>query len=361
MIQTSDSESKGISQKGTFPRGVVDAIAGAVAGGVARIFVSPLDVIKIRFQVQLEPVSKANTVLVQLPLKSSKSFTPSKYTGIVQAAREIVREEGFLGLWRGTVPGLLLVMPYTAIQFVVIHRFKSFLVGSSQEEDHKKLKPELSFLAGSVAGIAATVGSYPFDLVRTVLASQGEPKVYSGMRSAFAGIVKAKGISGLYSGLSPTIVEIIPYAGLQFGLYDSFKRWTTIYNQRAGKQSAELHGGQLKGVREDSSTLDPFQKFACGLAAGMLAKMACHPLDVVKKRFQVEGLSRHPRYGTKIDYKSYRGMIHALEVILKNEGWSGLYKGCLPSVLKAAPAAAITFFMYDLLATALKNIGSEDE
>lgn len=44
------------------------------------------------------------------------------------------------------------------------------------------------------------------------------------MRSAFVDIIKTRGVQGLYSGLSPTLVEIIPYAGLQFGSYDTFKR-----------------------------------------------------------------------------------------------------------------------------------------
>ena len=45
-------------------------------------------------------------------------------------------------------------------------------------EDHIKLSPYLSYVSGALAGCAATVGSYPFDLVRTILASQGEPKVW---------------------------------------------------------------------------------------------------------------------------------------------------------------------------------------
>ena len=41
-------------------------------------------------------------------------------------------------------------------------------------------------------------------------------------------IVHTRGFQGLYSGLSPTLVEIIPYAGLQFGTYDTFKRWGMV-------------------------------------------------------------------------------------------------------------------------------------
>jgi len=44
-------------------------------------------------------------------------------------------------------------------------------------DDHLQLSPYLSYVSGALAGCAATVGSYPFDLLRTILASQGEPKV----------------------------------------------------------------------------------------------------------------------------------------------------------------------------------------
>ncbi|XP_074325002.1 mitochondrial thiamine diphosphate carrier 2-like isoform X2 [Apium graveolens] len=102
-----------------------------------------------------------------------------------------------------------MVMPYTAIQFTILHKLKTFAAGPSK------------------AGCAATVGSFPFDLVRTILASQGEPKVHSKMRSVFAYIIKDRGFRGLYAGLSPTLVEIIPYAGLQF---DTFKRGCMAWN-----------------------------------------------------------------------------------------------------------------------------------
>lgn len=139
--------------------------------------------------------------------------------------------------------------------------------------------PLVSLFSGAVAGAAGTVASYPFDLLRTTLAAQGEPKVgfrnsscaplcassdaqgislfgsmtgracqlvslqarrsqgsiplppcpcgclqvYHNMFDAAKGIVKARGVQGLYSGLGVTIIEIIPYAALQFGLYDALQ------------------------------------------------------------------------------------------------------------------------------------------
>ncbi|XP_023000201.1 mitochondrial thiamine diphosphate carrier 2-like isoform X2 [Cucurbita pepo subsp. pepo] len=326
-------------EPGQVKRAVIDSSAGAIAGCVSRTVTSPLDVIKIRFQVQLEPTTK--WALVQRSLSG-----PSKYTGMLQATRDIFREEGLPGFWRGNVPALLMVMPYTAIQFTVLHRLKTYAAGSSKTEAHSQLSPYLSYISGALAGCAATVGSYPFDLLRTILASQGEPKIYPTMRSALIDIIRTRGFRGLYAGLSPTLVEIVPYAGLQFGTYDTFKRWTTVWNHRRYPNS---------GRAKTEDGLSSFQLFLCGLAAGTCAKLVCHPLDVVKKRFQIEGLQRHPRYGARVE-QAYRNMFDGLRRILKTEGAAGLYKGIIPSTVKAAPAGAVTFVAYEITSDWLESI-----
>ncbi|XP_038875972.1 mitochondrial thiamine diphosphate carrier 2-like isoform X2 [Benincasa hispida] len=266
---------------------------------------------------------------------------------MVQATKDIFREEGLPGFWRGNVPALLMVMPYTAIQFTVLHRLKTYAAGSSKTEAHEQLSPYLSYISGALAGCAATIGSYPFDLLRTILASQGEPKIYPTMRSAFIDIIQTRGFRGLYAGLSPTLVEIVPYAGLQFGTYDTFKRWTTSWNHR--------HYPNYRASNTEDG-LSSFQLFLCGLAAGTCAKLVCHPLDVVKKRFQIEGLQRHPRYGARVEQHAYRNMFDALRRILKSEGTAGLYKGIIPSTVKAAPAGAVTFVAYEITSDWLESI-----
>ncbi|OWM71254.1 hypothetical protein CDL15_Pgr011381 [Punica granatum] len=310
-----------MEEPGQIKRALIEATAGAIAGGISRTVTSPLDVIKIRFQVQLEPTT--SWALVQNNL-----YARSKYTGMLQATKNIFREEGLPGFWRGNVPALLMVVPYTSIQFTVLHKIKTVAAGSSK------------------TGCAATVGSYPFDLLRTILASQGEPKVYPTMRSAFVDIVRTRGFRGLYAGLSPTLVEIVPYAGLQFGTYDTFKRWTMTWNHyRSSKMGQSTDDG-----------LSSFQLFICGLAAGTCAKLVCHPLDVVKKRFQIEGLERHPKYGARVERSAYKNMFDAICRILQAEGWHGLYKGIVPSTVKAAPAGAVTFVTYEFASDWLESI-----
>ncbi|XP_064978053.1 mitochondrial thiamine diphosphate carrier 2-like isoform X2 [Musa acuminata AAA Group] len=279
-----------MDEPGSLRRALIDSLAGAISGGISRTVTSPLDVIKIRFQVQLEPTSS-------WALLHRDSYGSSKYTGILQSSKVILREEGLTGFWRGNVPALLLYMPYTAIQFTVLHKLKTIAAGSSKAEDHLKLSPYLPYLSGALAGFAATIGSYPFDLLRTILASQGEPKVYSTMRSAFLDIIRTRGIRGLYAGLSPTLVEIIPYAGLQIGSFDTFKRWMMI-----------------------------------------------------------EGLQRHPKYGARVENHRYKNMYHALQQILRSEGWHGLYKGIFPSLIKSAPASAVTFVSYEYTSRWLESL-----
>ncbi len=65
---------------------VIDATAGAIAGAIARFIVGPLDVVKIRFQVQLEPIGSIGA--------PPGAPAASKYTGFFQALATILREEG---------------------------------------------------------------------------------------------------------------------------------------------------------------------------------------------------------------------------------------------------------------------------
>ncbi|XP_048234917.1 mitochondrial thiamine diphosphate carrier 2 isoform X2 [Ricinus communis] len=278
-----------MGEPGQIKRALIDTTAGAISGAISRTVTSPLDVIKIRFQVQLEPTSS-------WALVRGNMIGQSKYTGMLQAAKDIFREEGLPGFWRGNVPALLMVMPYTAIQFTVLHKLKTVAAGSSKSENHIQLSPYLSYISGALAGCAATVGSYPFDLLRTILASQGEPKAWNCRRS---------------SSTSSTYIDNSPSS---------------------------------------------FQLFVCGLAAGTCAKLVCHPLDVVKKRFQIEGLQRHPKYGARVEHRAYRNMADALRRILQAEGWAGLYKGILPSTIKAAPAGAVTFVAYEFTSDWLESI-----
>ena len=80
----------------------------------------------------------------------------------------------------------------------------------------------------------------------------------------------------------------------------------------------------------------------------MLAKLVSHPLDVAKKRYQVAGLQRSLSYGARVDQKLVvMPLLKCLAEIQAKEGIQGLWKGTVPSLIKAAPAAAVTFAAYE--------------
>ena len=336
-----------------------EALAGAWAGAVARTTIAPLDVIKIRFQVQREAVSSSSSS--SSPSSSAaaaavlggaqRSKAVGKYRGVVQALTCVVKEEGVVGLWRGTVPGLLLTIPYTAVQFFTLETFKSATAKyrTRNQTERKIFDSErlLSFVGGACAGVAATAASYPFDVLRTTMAAQGVPRQYPTMLHAARGLVAKRGVlGGMYAGIGVTIVEIIPYAALQFGLYDIF---TTLYDRADRAEGSRSQADTGRRTKVDWSYLAS-KPFLCGLASGFIAKFATHPLDVVKKRYQVAGLTRSSSYGKGFGVQEVAvlGILKLLSRTMKEEGLHGIYKGVTPSLLKSAPSAAITFAMYSM-------------
>lgn len=78
-------------------------------------------------------------------------------------------------------------------------------------------------------------------------------------------------------------------------------------------------------------------------------------MDLHSFLLQIEGLQRHPRYGARVEHRAYRNMLDAMQRIMRLEGWAGLYKGIIPSTVKAAPAGAVTFVAYELTSDWLES------
>lgn len=84
---------------------------------------------------------------------------------------------------------------------------------------------------------------------------------------------------------------------------------------------------------------------AAGVMASVLSKTGVFPLDTIRKRLQVQGPTR-ARYVHK-NIPAYSGVFATLKAIVKKEGVRGLYRGLTVSLLKAAPAGAVTMWTYE--------------
>ncbi|CAH0729539.1 unnamed protein product, partial [Brenthis ino] len=182
------------------------AIAGGISGAFTRAIAQPLDVLKVRFQLQLEPIK-----------------TGSKYSSILQAVRSIIKEEGITTLWSGHIPAQLLSISYGIIQFATYEKLTQICCQTDQQL-YKTHKHWINFSNGAIAATAATIFSFPLDTVRTrLIAEQKTNKVYKGFSNAFIMISKNEGPRALYKGIVPTIAQVAPHAEEGFlALYKGF-------------------------------------------------------------------------------------------------------------------------------------------
>ena len=224
------------------------------------------------------------------------------------------------GLWKGNVPAELLYVCYSAIQFTT-YRSTTILLHSALGEGTLPPAAE-SFIAGAVGGAAATASTYPLDLLRTRFAAQGNDKVYTSLRRAIVQIGREEGVKGFFRGLGPGLAQIVPYMGSFFAVYE------TLRPRLAELDLPFSTGGAVAGT-----------------IASVVAKTGTFPLDLVRKRIQVQGPTRG-RYVHK-NIPEYRGTVGTVRMILSREGFRGLYRGLTVSLLKAAPASAVTMWTYE--------------
>ncbi|XP_018417046.1 PREDICTED: mitochondrial thiamine pyrophosphate carrier [Nanorana parkeri] len=295
------------------------ATAGSLSGLVTRACISPLDVIKIRFQLQIERLTGHGV--------------HGKYSGIAQAVRLILKEEGLPGFWKGHVPAQLLSVCYGAVQFMSFEVLTEVFHTSTSLDTRA---PAVHFLCGGLAACSATLTVQPLDTLRTRFAAQGEPKVYKTLRYAIVTMFKTEGFFTFYRGLCPTLLAVFPYAGLQFSSYNLLKK---VWN--ASSPPSHDKRGNLKNL-------------LCGSGAGVISKTVTYPLDLIKKRLQIGGFEQaRAAFG---EVRTYQGLRDCVYRIHLEEGLRGFFKGLSPSLLKAAVSTGLTFFCYEMFCGMLWNL-----
>lgn len=263
------------------------------------------------FQVQIEPLSHLSH--------------ESKYKSIAQACRVIYREEGLLGFWKGHNPAQVLSIGYGITQFTVYEFLTEKSAQSETLQRHTQLK---SFVCGGAAGAAASVVATPLDVIRTRIIVQDKHKGYRNSVQATKLIYAEDGIRGFYRGFVPSLWQIIPLAGLNFLFYNFY--CTQLQQAMKLERHSDIPGWGL---------------LCMGALTGLSARSTVYPLDVIKKRLQIQGFDHHHRtYG---QHFKCNGVAHCFVETVKREGVRGLYKGISASVVKAMVTTALNFGIYD--------------
>ncbi|KAG0648049.1 thiamine pyrophosphate carrier 1 [Hyphodiscus hymeniophilus] len=301
-------------------------IAGAAAGLIARFVIAPLDVVKIRLQLQTHSLSDP---LSHRDLKGSPI-----YKGTLPTIKHILRAEGITGLWKGNIPAELMYVSYGAIQFTT---YRTVTLGLQKAFGDNRLPAAAeSFIAGASAGSVATAATYPLDLLRTRFAAQGTEKVYASLRASVREIVANEGPRGFYQGLTASVGQILPYMGIFFATYETLR--------------LPLGNLQLPFGSGDATA---------GIMASLFAKTCVFPLDLIRKRLQVQGPTRSKYVHKNIPV--YKGVFKTMRSIIQKEGKRGLYRGLTVSLFKAAPASAVTMWTYEWALRILMGMEGESK
>ncbi|KAL7073894.1 hypothetical protein ACQ4LE_006525 [Meloidogyne hapla] len=287
--------------------------SGCFSGIATRLIIQPLDVVKIRFQLQEEPLYGVNR---------------GKYSGrMLKTMKMIWKEEGFKALWRGHIPGQALSVSYGVIQYSTFEALSSEIV----KLGFGKYKMTADFLCGSIAGSLATACSMPFDVIRTrMVVSQGYRNLLHPINKTWT----KEGIGGFFHGLTPSLAQIALNAGIKFTAYN----WINSLSQKRhidNKIEKESHSNIIKQLN----------RLASGALAGIVAKTITYPLDLVRHRLQINERIRPGAFGQTT---AYGGMMATIRGIIKHEGFTSLYKGIWPALLKESTQTALSFFFYEL-------------
>jgi len=250
-------------------------LAGGIAGAVSRTVVSPLERLKILFQVQ--------------------GPGQGKYQGILPTLLRIFKEEGVMGYFKGNGTNVIRIAPYSAVQFASYEKMKAWILLYTGQDS---LDTKGRLFAGACAGIASATSTYPLDLIRTRLSVQNSNEKYRGIMGAIVNVYKEEGgIFALYRGLPPTLLGVAPYVAINFMVYET------------------LRGLFAKRHSSGSPTVN--EKLLCGAVAGAVGQTATYPMDVIRRRMQMVGLK-------EVSYK-YTGTLSAFKTIFLQEGLRGFF------------------------------------
>ncbi|KAG6525156.1 probable mitochondrial adenine nucleotide transporter BTL1 [Zingiber officinale] len=297
----------GVAFKNFFRRREVgEFVSGALAGAMTKAVLAPLETIRTRMVVGVGSKHIAGSFL------------------------EIIEENGWRGLWAGNTVNMLRIIPTQAIElgtFECVKRSVTSVQEKWKEDGSPKLEIgpmnlDLSFLCmspiavgGAAAGIVSTIICHPLEVLKDRLTVNRE--AYPSITLALTKIYKNDGIGGLYAGLSPTLIGMLPYSTCYYFMYDTMKTHYCKAKQKKSLSRAEL--------------------LMVGALSGFVASTISFPLEVARKRLMVGSLRG----------KCPPHMAAALSEVVHEEGLLGLYRGWGASCLKVMPASGITWMFYE--------------
>ncbi|KAH7238375.1 mitochondrial carrier domain-containing protein [Fusarium tricinctum] len=323
-------------------------VAGGLAGCAGKTVVAPLDRVKILFQASNPRFAK---------------YTGS-WVGVASAMKDIHRYEGLMGLYRGHSATLLRIFPYAGIKFLAYEQIRAVIIPDRAHET-----PMRRLLSGSLAGVTSVFFTYPLEVIRVRLAFETKRDGHSSLSSicrqiyneqpvqktaatrlpnasapisaaaeataaTVGAIAPQSGFINFYRGFAPTVMGMLPYAGMSFLTHDTvgdILRSPSIAKHTTLPKKANHPEGKPAALRS-------WAELTAGGIAGLISQTVSYPLEVIRRRMQVGGAvgdGRRLRIG------------ETASMILRERGFPGFFVGLTIGYVKVFPMAAVAFYTYE--------------
>ncbi|GHP09684.1 hypothetical protein PPROV_000841900 [Pycnococcus provasolii] len=284
-----------------------DFMIGGVSGAIAKTCTAPIERVKLLIQTQ-----DANPKIISGEVK--------RYTGIMDCFSRVASEQGIGSFWRGNVTNVLRYFPTQAFNFAFKDTIKTLFPKYSPDKEFWMFFAT-NMASGGLAGAGSLCIVYPLDYARTRLASDvGSGKAeFNGLFDCLAKTAAAGGPMALYNGFGVSVMGIIPYRGVYFGLYD------TLSSKNPYKKDLGLVGIA--------------SKFGVAQVTAITAGYASYPFDTVRRRLQMQ--SNKPR-----SEWIYSGTVDCFFKIMKDEGVGAMFKGAGANALRTV-GSALVLVLYD--------------
>ncbi|PON88974.1 Mitochondrial carrier protein [Trema orientale] len=136
------------------------------------------------------------------------------YKNSLHALSKIIREEGAAELYRGLVPSLIGVIPYAATNYFAYDTLRKAYKRASNKEEIGNVT---TLLMGSAAAAISSCATFPLEVARKQMqAGAFNGRQYKNLLHALLSILEREGIPGLYRGLGPSCMKLVPAAGISF-------------------------------------------------------------------------------------------------------------------------------------------------
>ncbi|CAI4573745.1 ASN_HP2_G0030850.mRNA.1.CDS.1 [Saccharomyces cerevisiae] len=271
-------------------------VAGGLAACIAVTVTNPIELIKIRMQLQGEMSASAAKV----------------YKNPIQGMAVIFKNEGIKGLQKGLNAAYIYQIGLNGSRLGFYEPIRSSLnqLFFPDQEPHKVQSVGVNVFSGAASGIIGAVIGSPLFLVKTRLQSYsefikiGEQTHYTGVWNGLVTIFKTEGVKGLFRGIDAAILRTGAGSSVQLPIYNTAKNIL---------------------VKNDLMKDGPALHLTASTISGLGVAVVMNPWDVILTRI----------YNQKGDL--YKGPIDCLVKTVRIEGVTALYKGFAAQVFRIAP------------------------